>query len=73
MTNIVINGSAVPVYCDLDTPNGPWITVLRHNTGSNTFNRQFQQYQNGFGNPSENHFIGMLNIACGRKQKVLTE
>jgi len=57
-SEITIANKTVKVLCDLDTPNGPWITILSHVTGSSFFNKNYTTFERGFGNLSQDHFIG---------------
>jgi len=56
--NIPIANENVRVLCDLDTPNGPWITILKHTAGSGLFNKDFATFERGFGEVNQDHFIG---------------
>jgi len=57
-SNITIANETVRVFCDLDTPNGPWITILKHTAGSGLFNKDFATFERGFGDVNHDHFIG---------------
>ncbi|XP_067651297.1 techylectin-5B-like [Haliotis asinina] len=52
----------VPVWCDMDTPPGGWLVIQRRKDGSTSFNRNWQQYKQGFGDVSQEHWMGNDNI-----------
>ncbi|CAK8688307.1 unnamed protein product [Clavelina lepadiformis] len=52
------------VYCDMDlvsTKKG-WTTIQRRMNGEVNFNRGWDDYVRGFGNPSSEHWLGLENI-----------
>ncbi|XP_036333852.1 ficolin-2-like [Rhagoletis pomonella] len=50
-------------YCQLDANGGPaWIVVQRRQDGSITFNREWHEYQAGFGNWNGEFFIGLERL-----------
>ena len=55
--------SCVQVWCDLDSPDGPWIVFLRRFNGSTDFDRTFQEYSDGFGTAAGEYWLGKL-ILC---------
>ncbi|PIK45636.1 hypothetical protein BSL78_17496 [Apostichopus japonicus] len=55
-------GETFPVYCDFDSPNGPWTVIQRRSTGSVDFYQRMEDYQRGFGNISEEFWLGLDNI-----------
>jgi len=57
-SKITIANETVRVLCDLDTPNGPWITILKHTAGNGLFNKDFATFERGFGDVNQDHFIG---------------
>uniref|UniRef100_A0A8C4WZJ4 Angiopoietin 4 n=1 Tax=Eptatretus burgeri TaxID=7764 RepID=A0A8C4WZJ4_EPTBU len=62
------NGSdATKVYCDMDIQNGGWTVIQRRLDGSLDFHRTWTDYKMGFGEPSEEHWLG--NEAVHRLSK----
>ena len=51
-------------YCDMETDDGGWIVIQRRTDGSLQFNRTFEEYENGFGDPSGEFWYGLRNIYC---------
>ncbi|KAM8933450.1 tenascin isoform 2-T2 [Pelodytes ibericus] len=52
----------VEVYCDMSVDGGGWIVFLRRTDGSEDFNRNWRTYSTGFGNPTNEFFMGLENI-----------
>ncbi|VDI43929.1 ficolin [Mytilus galloprovincialis] len=50
--------AAVQVYCDMETKNGSWTVFQRRLNGCINFYRDWNSYKNGFGNPSEEYWLG---------------
>ncbi|XP_075040808.1 tenascin isoform X2 [Mixophyes fleayi] len=50
------------VYCDMSVDGGGWIVFLRRTDGSEDFNRNWRTYSNGFGNPSNEFFMGLEKL-----------
>lgn len=48
------------VWCDIDTPDGPWITFFRRFDGSTNFDRKFAEYQYGFGSVVGEYWLGKV-------------
>ena len=63
--------SCVQVWCDLDSPDGPWIVFLRRFNGSTDFDRTFQEYSDGFGTAAGEYWLGKFSfkeIMCDKIQ-----
>ena len=65
--------SKVFAYCDMETDDGGWIVIQRRTDGSLPFNRTFEEYENGFGDPSGEFWYGLCNIYCLTKAQHHTE
>ncbi|CAC5403479.1 Fibrinogen-like protein A,Ryncolin-4,Angiopoietin-related protein 7,Angiopoietin-related protein 1,Ficolin-3,Ficolin-1-B,Techylectin-5A,Ficolin-2,Ryncolin-1,Tenascin-R,Fibrinogen-like protein 1,Angiopoietin-1,Fibrinogen C domain-containing protein 1-A,Tenascin-N,Ryncolin-3,Tenascin,Fibroleukin,Fibrinogen C domain-containing protein 1,Techylectin-like protein,Ryncolin-2,Angiopoietin-related protein 6,Techylectin-5B,Angiopoietin-related protein 2,Angiopoietin-2,Microfibril-associated glycoprotein 4,Fibrinoge len=50
--------AAVQVYCDMVTENGAWTVFQRRLNGCTNFYRDWNSYKHGFGNPSEEYWLG---------------
>ncbi|XP_076316267.1 uncharacterized protein LOC143228794 isoform X2 [Tachypleus tridentatus] len=50
--------SAFPIYCDMDTAGGRWTVIQRRNDGSQDFYRPWEDYKQGFGDPSGEYWLG---------------
>lgn len=64
-TYTIYVGSArrpVRVWCDMTTDGGPWTVLQRRINGSVSFDRRFDEYVNGFGDPAGEHWIGLKHI-----------
>ncbi|XP_061746685.1 fibroleukin [Nerophis ophidion] len=51
-------GPAVEAKCDMVTTGGGWTVVQNRQDGSVDFNRTWQEYRRGFGNPQGEHWLG---------------
>ncbi|GIY58856.1 techylectin-5B [Caerostris extrusa] len=58
--NRVMAGEPVDVYCDMDTDGGGWTVIQRRGNYSQKvdFYRNWESYKNGFGNLTEEFWIG---------------
>ncbi|XP_045606344.1 microfibril-associated glycoprotein 4-like [Procambarus clarkii] len=54
----------VTVFCDMETDGGGWTVIQRrlHHSRSTDFNRGWYDYKMGFGNASNDYWIGLENI-----------
>ncbi|KAM9349393.1 tenascin-N [Symphorus nematophorus] len=50
------------VYCDMDTDGGGWLVLQRRNIGRLDFMKRWRQYAAGFGNITEEFWIGLDKI-----------
>ena len=50
------------VYCDMH--NGQWIVFQRRRDGRENFNRNWEEYKNGFGNLTWEFWLGNEKIHC---------
>ena len=51
------------VWCDRNSPDGPWIVFLRRFNDSVNFNKTFQEYSDGFGTAAGEYWLGKF-ILC---------
>ena len=56
-------GNAVDVYCDMTTDGGGWIVIQRNNRSTSmSFNRNWDEYEEGFGDLSTEFWYGLKII-----------
>ncbi|KAL6490209.1 hypothetical protein MHYP_G00005540 [Metynnis hypsauchen] len=63
-TIYVANNRSRPlqVYCDMTTDNGGWIVFQRRNTGKLDFMKRWRQYMQGFGELTEEFWLGLEKL-----------
>ncbi len=55
----------IKARCDMETVDGGWLVIQRRVTGgTENFNRGWTDYENGFGDLSEELWYGLKNIHC---------
>ncbi|KAM4557153.1 tenascin-N [Fundulus diaphanus] len=52
----------IEVYCDMTTDGGGWLVLQRRNTGQLDFMKRWRQYIAGFGNLTEEFWLGLDKI-----------
>ncbi|XP_045908068.1 tenascin-N isoform X1 [Micropterus dolomieu] len=52
----------IEVYCDMDTDGGGWLVLQRRTTGKLDFMKRWKQYIAGFGNMTDEFWIGLDKI-----------
>ncbi|TKS79861.1 Tenascin-N [Collichthys lucidus] len=52
----------IEVYCDMETDGGGWLVLQRRNIGKLDFFKRWRQYIAGFGNMTEEFWIGLDKI-----------
>ncbi|XP_029970860.1 tenascin-N [Salarias fasciatus] len=52
----------IEVYCDMDTDGGGWVVLQRRNIGKLDFMKRWKQYMAGFGNMTDEFWIGLDKI-----------
>uniref|UniRef100_A0A4W5JGN3 Tenascin N n=1 Tax=Hucho hucho TaxID=62062 RepID=A0A4W5JGN3_9TELE len=50
------------VYCDMDTDGGGWVVLQRRNNGQMDFMKRWRPYMAGFGNMTDEFWLGLDNI-----------
>ncbi|XP_060107776.1 tenascin isoform X6 [Heteronotia binoei] len=59
---IYVNGDQsqpLEVYCDMSSDGGGWIVFLRRQDGEQDFYQNWRTYENGFGDPKKEFWIGL--------------
>ena len=57
--------NSVDVYCDMTTDGGGWIVIQRNKKGSSvSFNRNWADYEKGFGNLNTEFWYGLSAMHC---------
>ncbi len=57
------NGQKTVVLCDMTTDAGCWTVIQRRVDGNESFQRNWTEYANGFGNVSADHWAGNILIS----------
>ncbi|OWF41792.1 Angiopoietin-related protein 7 [Mizuhopecten yessoensis] len=57
-----VTGITFDVYCDMDTPGGPWTVIQNRYDGSVDFMRSWTEYKEGFGYLHGEFWLGMEPI-----------
>ncbi|KAM9719896.1 tenascin-N isoform 3-T3 [Menidia menidia] len=52
----------IEVYCDMDTDGGGWLVLQRRNSGKLDFMKRWRQYAAGFGDMTDEFFLGLEKI-----------
>uniref|UniRef100_A0A667X5V8 Tenascin N n=1 Tax=Myripristis murdjan TaxID=586833 RepID=A0A667X5V8_9TELE len=52
----------IEVYCDMDTDGGGWLVLQRRNIGKLDFMKRWKHYIAGFGNMTEEFWLGLEKI-----------
>ncbi|XP_057712436.1 tenascin-N [Corythoichthys intestinalis] len=57
-----VNSNPIEAYCDMDTDGGGWLVLQRRTTGKLDFMKRWRQYAAGFGNMTDEFWIGLDKI-----------
>ena len=64
-TTSAFGDSSQLAYCDMSTDGGGWLVIQRRMPNGNiNFTRNWQDYEEGFGNPEREFWYGLRNIHC---------
>ncbi|PIK37770.1 hypothetical protein BSL78_25395 [Apostichopus japonicus] len=61
--------SGIQVYCEMENNGGGWTVFQRRSSVSVNFYRGWSEYENGFGNPGQDHWLGNKYIHDITNQK----
>eukprot|EP00058_Branchiostoma_floridae_P016456 XP_002601944.1 hypothetical protein BRAFLDRAFT_86428 [Branchiostoma floridae] len=64
-----LSSTSVEAYCDMENQGGGWTVIQRRQDGSVPFNRTWEEYKLGFGDPSGEYWLGNENIHLLTKRK----
>ncbi|XP_025100264.1 uncharacterized protein LOC112567710 [Pomacea canaliculata] len=56
------NTETLTVWCDMDSGDGGWLVFQRRRDGSVDFYRNWEQYENGFGNVTGEFWLGLSRL-----------
>ncbi|KAK6178185.1 hypothetical protein SNE40_012995 [Patella caerulea] len=59
----------IPVWCDMETRPGGWLTIQKRFNGNTDFNRNWDAYKRGFGDVNMEFWLGNDNIFLISNQK----
>ncbi|XP_061588246.1 tenascin-N isoform X2 [Cololabis saira] len=57
-----VRSKPIEVFCDMDTDGGGWLMLQRRNSGKLDFMKRWRQYIAGFGNMTDEFWIGLDHI-----------
>lgn len=58
IASLPTNQNFIPAWCDMDGPDGGWILLQERKNDSITFYRDWDSYENGFGEPGFGFWFG---------------
>jgi len=56
--------STIATFCDTKTADGGWTVIQRRKDGSESFNRPWSDYEEGFGDLNGEFWYGLKNMNC---------
>ena len=61
LTSVDMSVSEVHGYCDTMTAGGGWLVIQRRKDGSEDFNRNWVEYEDGFGSLTGEFWYGFMS------------